>query len=53
MDTEKLTKMIADEVTRAIAPLHERLDRIETGRQPEPFDFQACYEKSGRIKKQQ
>lgn len=48
--------MIADEVTKAIAPLHERLDRIESANKqealPEPFDFRSHYEKTGRIKKQ-
>lgn len=61
MNNQELAKMIAEEVGKAIAPLYDRMDRIEAGKQlaqevTEPaFEkgyFRSHYEKTGRIKKQ-
>ena len=49
--------MIAEEVSKAVAPLYEQLEQIKSKRserETEPFEkgyYKDIYEKSGRIKK--
>ena len=49
--------MIAEEVSKAVAPLYEQLEQIKSKRsesETEPFEkgyYKNIYEKSGRIKK--
>ena len=60
MDNQELSAMIAEEVSRAVAPLYQQLEQIKSnraeieGNKPLPFEkgyFRSHYEKSGRIKK--
>ena len=53
--------MVAEEVSKAVAPLYEQLEQIKSKRseieekKPLPFEkgyFRSHYEKTGRIKKQ-
>lgn len=60
MDNQELSAMIAEEVSRAVAPLYQQLEQIRSTRaeieekKPLPFEkgyFRSHYEKTGRIKK--
>ena len=57
MNNQELSAMIAEEVSKAVAPLYEQLEQIKSKRSeiaPEPFEqgyYKNIYEKSGRIKK--
>ncbi len=61
MTNQELSAMIAEEVSKAVAPLYALLEQIKSTRleieekKPLPFEkgyFRAHYEKTGRIKKQ-
>ena len=56
MTNQELSAMIAEEVSKAVAPLYEQLEQIKSTRSEiKPFEkgsFRAHYEKTGRIKKQ-
>lgn len=61
MTNQELSAMIAEEVSKAVAPLYQQLEQIKSTRaeieekKPLPFEkgyFRAHYEKTGRIKKQ-
>ena len=61
MNNQELAAMIAEEVSRAVAPLYEQLEQIKSTRSEiedgteKPFEkgyFRKHYEKTGRIKKQ-
>ena len=60
MTNQEFSAMIAEEVSRAVAPLYEQLEQIKSKRSEiedrteKPFEkgsFRAHYEKAGRIKK--
>lgn len=60
MNNQELSAMIAEEVSKAVAPLYEKLEQIKSnraeieGNKPLPFEkgyFRKHYEKTGRIKK--
>ena len=57
MNNQELSAMIAEEVSKAVAPLYEQLEQIKSKRseiETEPFEkvyYKNIYEKSGRIKK--
>ena len=57
MNSQELSALIAEEVSRAVAPLYEQLEQIKSKRseiETEPFEkgyYKNIYEKSGRIKK--
>lgn len=60
MNSQELSAMIAEEVSRAVAPLYQQLEQIKSTRaeieekKPLPFEkgyFRSHYEKTGRIKK--
>ena len=57
MNNQELSAMIAEEVSKAVAPLYEQLEQIKSTRseiEDEPFEkgyYKNIYEKSGRIKK--
>lgn len=57
MNNQELSAMIAEEVSKAVAPLYEQLEQIKSKRSEiETETFEKCYykniyEKSGRIKK--
>lgn len=56
MNNQELSAMIAEEVSKAVAPLYEQLEQIKSKRSEieKPFEkgsFRAHYEKTGRIKK--
>ena len=60
MDNQELSAMIAEEVSRAVAPLYQQLEQIKSTRAEiedrtgQPFEkgyFRKHYEKTGRIKK--
>ena len=61
MTNQELSAMIAEEVSKAVAPLFAQLEQIKStrseieDRKEKPFEigsFRAHYEKTGRIKKQ-
>ena len=58
MTNQELSAMIAEEVSKAVAPLYEQLEQIKSKRsesETETFEkgyFRKHYEKTGRIKKQ-
>lgn len=61
MTNQELSAMIAEEVSRAVAPLYQQLEQIKSTRAEiedkteKPFEkgyFRKHYEKTGRIKKQ-
>ena len=57
MNNQELSAMIAEEVSKAVAPLYEQLEQIKSKRseiETGPFEkgyYKDIYEKSGRIKK--
>ena len=55
MTNQELSAMIAEEVSKAVAPLYAQLEQIKSTRSEiKPFEkgsFRAHYEKTGRIKK--
>ena len=57
MNNQELSAMIAEEVSKAVAPLYEQLEQIKSKRsesETETFEKgydKNIYEKSGRIKK--
>lgn len=60
MNNQELSAMIAEEVSKAVAPLYQQLEQIKSTRSEiedgteQPFEkgsFRAHYEKTGRIKK--
>ena len=57
MNNQELSATIAEEVSKAVAPLYEQLEQIKSKRseiETEPFEkgySKDIYEKSGRIKK--
>ena len=57
MNNQELSAMIAEEVSKAVAPLYEQLEQIKSKRseiETKPFEkgyYKNIYEKSGRIKK--
>ena len=60
MTNQELSAMVAEEVSKAVAPLYEQLEQIKStrseieDRKEKPFEkgsFRAYYEKTGRIKK--
>ncbi|MBO5016273.1 MAG: hypothetical protein J6C92_10720 [Bacteroidaceae bacterium] len=60
MNNQELSAMIAEEVSKAVAPLYEQLEQIKSKRSEikdgteKPFEkgyFRKHYEKTGRIKK--
>lgn len=61
MNNQELSAMIAEEVSKAVAPLYQQLEQIKSTRSEiedgteNPFEkgyFRSHYEKTGRIKKQ-
>ena len=59
MNNQELSAIIAEEVSKAVAPLYQQLEQIKSNRaeieENKPFEkgsFRAHYEKTGRIKKQ-
>ena len=61
MNNQELSAMIAEEVSKAVAPLYAQLEQIKSTRAEiedkteKPFEkgyFRSHYEKTGRIKKQ-
>lgn len=57
MTNQELSAMVAEEVSKAVAPLYEQLEQIKSKRseiETETFEkgyYKNIYEKSGRIKK--
>ena len=61
MNSQELSALIAEEVSRAVAPLYQQLEQIKSTRAEiedkteKPFEkgyFRKHYENTGRIKKQ-